>query len=94
MAVITVIARDVAVYRLFGVARTAAKGNGPIFHEIRNDHYCRMCRVEGPMVEPDLERRRSSGEPWMAKQGCWGEEKPVRPQWVEAPRKRRRWSHV
>ena len=46
MAVITVIARDVAVNRLFGVARTAAEGNCPIFQEIRNDHDGCMCRVK------------------------------------------------
>ena len=54
MAVITVIARDVAVYSFFGVARSAAKGYGPIFHQIRNYHYGRVCRVERAHVGSGL----------------------------------------
>ena len=47
MAMITVIARDVATDCGVGAVRITAEGNGPVLHEIRDDHYCGMCRVEG-----------------------------------------------
>ena len=47
MAMITVIARDVATDCGVGAVRITAEGNGPVLHEIRNNHYCGMCRVKG-----------------------------------------------